>query len=184
MDSFEVNRILAAGLLALLAGILLTKLSDGLISPSPLEKSAYPLEVAQEDTASTLAVAMPDEKAEPIEPLLAMANVEHGKEVAKKCLQCHTFERKGAHRVGPNLWGVLGSKVARFTKYPYSTAFKNHGGTWDYKALNDYLYHPQKHIPGTKMAFAGIKKTRDRADLIAYLRTLSEMPLPLPKGKS
>ncbi len=180
MDSFEFNRILAAVLIALLIGMLVTKLSDTLISPHMLSKAAFPIEVAEDPNAAP-AEAQQEVKVEPVEPLLAAANVEHGQEVAKKCLQCHTFEKGGANRVGPNLWNVVGNKVAHMETYSYSSVFKTHGGTWTYDQLNDYLYHPSKHMPGTKMAFAGVKKTQDRADLIAYLRTLSDAPIPLPK---
>lgn len=181
MDGFELNRLLAAVLLALLLGMLATKLSDELVSSHFLTKDAYPIEIA-EGEASPATISQTEVKAELIEPLLAAANIEHGQEIAKKCLQCHTFEKGDANRVGPNLWGIVGNKVAHLESYAYSNAFKGHGGIWNYEALNDYLYHPQKHIPGTKMAFAGIKKTQDRADLIAYLRTLSDSPLALPKS--
>lgn len=183
MDGFELNRMLAAALLALLVGMLATKLSDELVSPRYLAKDAYPIVVTEEQSAPA-AASQEEVKAEPIEPLLASANVEHGQEVAKKCLQCHSFDKGVPNKVGPNLWGVVGNKVAHLESYGYSSAFKGHGGSWTYEELNDYLYHPQKHIPGTKMAFAGIKKTRDRADLIAYLRTLSDSLLALPKSES
>jgi cytochrome c len=180
MDGFEFNRILTAILLALLAGVIVSKVADTLITPHFLKKDAYPV-LASSEEVSPVVTSQPDMKAEPIEPLLLKANIEHGQEVAKKCLQCHTFEKGGANKVGPNLWGIVGGKVAHLEGYAYSSAFKKHGGVWRYEELNDYLYHPQTHIPGTKMAFAGLKKTQDRADLIAYLRTLSDSPLALPK---
>ena len=183
MDGFELNRMLAAVLLALLAGMLATKISDELVSPHYLTKDAYPIAATKEQTVPAGA-AQAEEKAEPIEPLLITASVEHGQEVAKKCLQCHTFEKGAPNKVGPNLWGILGNKVAHLEGYSYSSAFREHGGKWTYEELNDYLYHPQKHIPGTKMAFAGVKKAQDRADLIAYLRMLSDTPLALPKFES
>ncbi|MGI4851166.1 MAG: c-type cytochrome [Janthinobacterium lividum] len=181
MDGFEFNRILTAILMALLFGMLLTKLSDTLVSPKMLTKAAFPIEVVADAGAAPDPGAQQEAKAEPIEPLLVKASVEHGQEVAKKCLQCHTFDKGGPNRVGPNLWGIVGNKVAHMDSYSYSSVFKAHGGNWTYEELNDYLYHPSKHMPGTKMAFAGVKKTQDRADLIAYLRTLSDAPIALPK---
>lgn len=179
MDGFELNKVLCAILLALLIGMVSHKVADWLIAPMWLAKDVYQIDIVEENPSQTGPVAT-EEVIEAVEPLLAKASAENGQNIAKKCLQCHTFEKGGANKVGPNLWNVVGIKVAHSDTFAYSSAFKAHKGEWTYENLNHYLYKPQKFIPGTKMAFAGLKKTQERADLIAYLRTLSEAPKPLP----
>ncbi len=114
--------------------------------------------------------------------LLAQANVSSGKRVAKKCTACHTFKKGGKTKTGPNLYGIVGRKIGAVKGYKYSSAMAKHGGVWDYVALDQFLAKPKKFIRGTKMGFAGLKKPQDRADLIAYLRTFSPNPVPLPKS--
>lgn len=179
MDSFELNKVLCAILLALLIGMVSHKIADWLIAPTWLAKDVYQIDVTEESTAQS-GPTTGEETVEAIEPLLAKASAENGQNIAKKCLQCHTFEKGGANKVGPNLWNIVGNKVAHSDSFAYSSAFKGHKGEWTYENLNHYLYKPQKFIPGTKMAFAGLKKGQERADLIAYLRTLSDAPKPLP----
>ena len=99
---------------------------------------------------------------------------------AKKCLPCHTFEENGKNKIGPNLWNVLGRTKANQPDFPYSSSLAGIGGTWNYDALDDFLTSPKEYAPGTKMAFPGIKKPAVRANIIIYLRTLSEAPIALP----
>jgi cytochrome c len=179
MDSFELNKVLCAILLALLIGMVSHKIADWLIAPTWLSKDAYQIDIIEEDIPQS-GVTPNEDAIEIIEPLLAKANAENGQNIAKKCLQCHTFEKGGANKVGPNLWNIVGNKIAHSDSFAYSSAFKGHQGQWTYENLNHYIYKPQKFIPGTKMAFAGIKKGQERADLIAYLRALSDVPKPLP----
>lgn len=179
MDSFEFNKVLCAILLTLLIGMVSTKIADWLIAPQWLSKDIYVIEGGEEISLQPNNESK-EETIEPIEPLLIKANIENGQAIAKKCLQCHTFEKGGANKVGPNLWNIVGNKFAHSNTFAYSTAFKNKEGEWTYENLSHYLYKPQKFVPGTKMAFAGIKKAQERADLIAYLRTLSDSPKPLP----
>ncbi|MEZ5841470.1 MAG: cytochrome c family protein [Hyphomicrobiales bacterium] len=115
-----------------------------------------------------------------IDALLASADPEAGKAVAKKCLACHTFEDGAPNRVGPALWGVVGRPVGSVETFKYSDAMRGHGGEWTFEALDTYLADPKGAVPGNKMAFAGVKDAKDRANLIAYLRTLSASPVPLP----
>lgn len=180
MRGLELNKMMAAVLLALILGKIADLLGRSLINPLFLEKNAYHVE----GVSSIVSKPGAGEKGpEPIEPLLSKADVEKGKLVAKKCLQCHTFEKGGPNRVGPNLWGIVGAKHGHIEAFSYSSALKGKEGTWDYQALNLFLHKPRAYIPGTKMAFAGLEKIQDRADLIAYLRTLSEHPIPLPTLK-
>jgi cytochrome c len=178
MSGLELNKVaagvLVAGLIAMVAG----KVADGLYHPvHEVEKRGYAVEVAEDTGTGGAAEA---EKPENILPLLASADVAAGEALTKKCTSCHTFENGGANKVGPNLYGIVGSHVAHKSDYSYSDAVAGHGGTWDYNSLSHFIKKPKAHIPGTKMAFAGISKESDRANLIAYLRTLSATPVALP----
>lgn len=180
MDSFEINKTLMAIILALLIALLAGIVAERLVAPKPLEKQAYIVEGVESDDDA--AGAGGDEKAEPITPLLAKASMENGQKVAQKCLQCHTFEKGGANKVGPNLWDIVGNKSAHVSGFSYSSAMQQKNITWDFEALNEYLFKPRASVPGTKMSFVGLKKTQERADLIAYMRTLSDSPKALPGG--
>jgi cytochrome c len=113
--------------------------------------------------------------------LLPKASAENGKDLFKRCLQCHTPEKGGPNRVGPNLWGVVGRKSGAHAGFPYSEAMKTHNADWSWQELATYLHDPKAAIPGNKMAFAGIKDNAELGDLIVYLRTLSDSPQPLPQ---
>ena len=113
--------------------------------------------------------------------LLPAANPENGAGTFKKCLACHSAEKGAASKAGPNLWGVVGRARASEPGFNYSSAMKAKGGTWTFDELNKFLTNPRSDIPGTAMTFAGISRDRERADVIAYLRTLSDNPVPLPK---
>ncbi len=113
--------------------------------------------------------------------LLAAADPAQGQTVAKKCAACHNFEKGGPNKVGPNLWDIVGAKHAHKEDYSYSDAIKGMAGKeWTYAELDAFLTAPKAYAPGTKMTFVGIKKPEDRAALLAYLRSLSDSPKPLP----
>jgi cytochrome c len=167
--------ILSAGVLAMVSIIV----SGMLVQPDELKTPAYPIEGVVE----TAAAPADDAKAEavpPVDPLLASADVDKGAQIAKQCQACHNFAKGGPNLVGPNLWGVLGGPHAHMANYAYSDAMKAQKGDWTYEAVNAFIAHPQKTMPGTKMGFAGLKKPEDRADVIAWLRQQSDNPLPLP----
>tara|TARA_A100000171_G_scaffold49969_2_gene60264 strand:+ start:240 stop:782 length:543 start_codon:yes stop_codon:yes gene_type:complete len=179
MDGFEWNKVLMGLILALLVGKVSGKISDILIAPDINVKNAYVMaEVKETSTNNKI-----EDVLEPIEPLLASADLEAGQKVARKCLQCHSFENEGKNKVGPNLWNVVNAPYGHVDGFSYSAVIKeakSQGKKWDYESLNGFLEKPKKYLKGTKMAFVGLKKARDRANLIAYLRSLSNSPAPLP----
>ena len=124
----------------------------------------------------------PAEAAPPVEiaSLIAGADTARGVKVFKKCKACHTVDKGGKNKIGPNLWDVVNSEAGKRAGFSYSKAMLAKGGTWNYDNLGGFLAKPKAWLPGTKMAFAGLKKARDRASVIAYLRTLSDSPAPLP----
>lgn len=169
--------ILAAGLIAMVTGLI----ADALVSPHPLEKDAFAVEVAEDTAAPASSTAAPTEIA-PIAPLLAAADLKAGETSAKKCLTCHTFEKGGANKIGPNLWSIIGNHKAHLGDgFAYSPVILEHKGeTWDYESLNKFIANPAGYMKGTKMSFAGIRNDKERANVIAWLRTLSDSPVPLP----
>jgi cytochrome c len=177
MDSFELNKIAAAILIALLVIKGADLISQHLIPSVSLKDPAYKIAGVLSPTSlpSTESKGPP-----PIEPLLAAANIEQGAEVFKKCASCHTIDKGGANRIGPNLYGIVGAPKATHPAYSYSSAMTQKGGAWTYDDLNLLLYSPRTFVPGTKMSFAGIKDDKERAALIAYLRQQTTAPLPLP----
>lgn len=172
MDSFELNKLIMSVLLALIVLKGGDIIADKLVHPVYLKKNVYIVEgVAQKEGEPS---EKKEEKLEPIEPLLAAANVENGKMIAKQCLQCHSFEKGGPNKMGPDLWNITKRGVAKAPNYVYSSAMQKKGGEWTPENLNAFLHKPRSDVPGTKMSFVGLKKAQDRADVIAYLETLKE----------
>jgi cytochrome c len=176
-DSFEINKILGAVLGTLLITLALNIVSGSIFSPHKPEKPGYDIVVTEQPVAGGGGTAVQEE---PIEQLLAKASPEKGASVAKKCLACHDFAKGGPNKVGPNLYGIVNRERATHEGFSYSAAMKGKGGKWTIQDLNTYLVSPRTMVPGTSMAFAGISKGSDRADLIAYLNTLADNPAPLP----
>jgi cytochrome c len=178
MNSFELNKVLGAILGTCLALLALNITADAIFSPEKPAKPGYAIAVKE-----TGEKAAPAKKSEPIEVLLAKASTEKGESVSKQCHACHTLTKGGPNRVGPNLWNIVDSKRGEGRNgFNFSSAMKSKGGTWTDDELNKFLAGPQQYIPGTKMTFAGVKDDQKRADLIAYLHTLSDNPKPLPKA--
>ena len=167
MDSFEINKIVACVLVVALVFIGLANFSEILYHVEKPEVAAYQVEGA-EDMVVSASAAMADDTATaepeiPIQTLLASADIEKG----------------GANKIGPALWDIVNKDIGSKEDYKYSNAMAAYGGNWTYDQLNGYLLNPKKYIEGTKMSFVGLKKERDRANVILYLRSFSDNPAPI-----
>ena len=180
MDSFEINKIIASILLTALIIIGIGKFTDILFHVKKPEKSAYQIEGLEKvDTSSTTAEIKKEEKVD-IAALMAMGDLSTGEKVFKKCAACHSITKGGKNNIGPALYNVVGRKVGAVNDYKYSKALSVYGKEWTFEELNGYLIKPAKWIKGTKMAFAGLRKEKDRASVILYLNQNSDNPKPLP----
>jgi len=180
MNSFELNKILGAILGTCLIMLALNIGAGAIFAPEKPAKPGYNIAVKEADEGEKAGAAKEPEQ--PIETLLASASVEKGQATAKQCQACHTFEKGGPNRVGPNLWNVVGSERGEGRGFNFSAAMKAKGGKWTFDELNKFLANPRGYIPGTAMTFAGLSRPAQRADVIDYLRTLADNPVPLPKA--
>jgi cytochrome c len=172
MSSFEWNKIIASVLTAMIVAMVSGILASQLIRPKEPAKPVY-LPVAAEASASAGAAQQAAAGPEPIGPLLATADPKKGEQIAKVCATCHTFNKGGPNKIGPNLWGVADEQIAAVPNYQFSAALEaDKSEKWDPEKLNQWLYKPQSFAKGTKMTFVGIPKAQDRADVIAYLESL------------
>jgi cytochrome c len=181
MDSFELNKILGAVLGTCLALLALNITAGALFAPEKAAKPGY--EIAVQEKPAEGAGGAAKEAEQPIETLLASASAEKGAATAKQCQACHTLEKGGPNRVGPNLWGVVNRPKHSEAGFNYSAAMKSQSGNWTYDDLYIFLKSPKGMVPGTAMTFAGLSRDTQRADVIAYLRTLADSPAPLPTAK-
>ncbi len=177
MDSFEINKIVAAILMVALLIIGIGKLSDVIFYVEKPDKAGYVVEIEQTATKTTEKVVKEEID---IAALMAMGDLATGEKVFKKCAACHSIVKGGKNNIGPALYNVVGRKVGVINDYKYSKALAAYGKEWTFEELNGYLIKPAKWIKGTKMAFAGLRKEKDRASVILYLNKNSDNPLPLP----
>jgi cytochrome c len=183
MDSFEYNKLIGAFLGAVFVVFSVGIVSDAIFAAPHPEKEGFIIEAAEPE-AGAGGEAAPAE--EPIAVRLATADPVAGEAVHKKCTACHTTEKGGPNKVGPNLWDIVNRPVASHEGFAYSTPMKefSQGGSvvWDYDHLDQFLTSPKGLVKGTAMGFAGVKNPAERANLIAYLRTLADTPAPLPEA--
>ena len=179
MDSFEINKIVAAILMVALIIIGIGKVSDVVFHVEKPKIPGYAVDIEQAVTASATNSEMIEEKID-IAALMAMGDLAVGEKVFKKCAACHSIVKGGKNNIGPALYNVVGRQIGVIDDYKYSKALAGYGKEWTFEELNGYLTKPAKWIKGTKMAFAGLRKDKDRASVILYLNQNSDNPLPLP----
>ena len=179
MDSFEINKIVAAVLMVALLVIGIGKLSNVIFHVEKPKTPGYAVEVEEVTTVSSSTGTAVEEKID-IAALMAMGDVTTGEKVFKKCAACHSIVKGGKNNIGPALYNVVGRKTGAVSDYKYSKALASFEKEWTFEELNGYLTKPAKWIKGTKMAFAGLRKEKDRASVIKYLNQNSDSPVPLP----
>ena len=179
MDSFEINKIVAAILMVALLIIGISKLSNVIFHVEKPKTPGYAVEVEQATTVSSSTEKAVEEKID-IAALMAMGDLTTGEKVFKKCAACHSINKGGKNNIGPALYNVVGRQIGSISDYKYSKALSAYGKEWTFEELNGYLTKPAKWIKGTKMAFAGLRKESDRASVIKYLNQNSDSPVPLP----
>ena len=176
MDSFELNKIIAAIILVVLLIIGLDKVSDSVFQVNKPEKPGYMVEVIVQSTTNA------SESVEKFDVVafMAMGDLDVGKKIFKKCASCHSIAKGGGQKIGPALYNVVGRTVGGVTEYKYSKALASYGKNWTFEELNGFLIKPTTYLKGTKMAFAGLKKETERASVIKYLNQNNDNPKQLP----
>lgn len=183
MKGLELNKIASAILIAGIIAMVVGNVADILYQPNKEFKRGYTIETSEQPSNTHNNDNNPEEQID-ISVLMANASAEAGQKEFKKCSICHTVTKNGPHRVGPNLWNIVNAPKAMKDKFVYSKAMSDKKGNWTYGDLMSLLISPRKFVPGTKMAFAGYRNPQDAANVIAYLRTLSDKPEALPKQKT
>lgn len=181
MNSFEFNKVAGAVLAALLLIFGTKTLMEVVASEHKPEKAGWALPVTETASSTTEKAPAAAFKAADVVAMIGKASADAGKDVFKRCLQCHTIDKGGKNLVGPNLYGIVNRKVAAHEGFNYSDAMKKHGGEWNWEALAAYLHDPKAAAPGNKMAFNGVKDNAELADLLAYMGKLGDAPAALPK---
>jgi len=180
MDSFELNKIIAAVLMTALIVIGINKLAESIFHVEKPKQSAYKVEGVELASSTGTAIEVKEVVQLNIKEILSLGDAAHGEKVFKKCSACHIVAKGGKNLIGPALYGVVGRATASIPDYAYSSALKAHGKNWSFEELNAFLLKPRSYIKGTKMAYAGLRKDKDRASVILYLNNQSDNPLPRP----
>ncbi|WP_106752764.1 c-type cytochrome [Pannonibacter carbonis] len=180
MDSFELNKAAGAVLMVLLLTMGVGIVSDVIFTPTIPNQPGYEIVVESAESDASTVEAVPETV--PLSERLVAATVAGGEKAAKKCAACHSFDKGGANKVGPNLWGIVDRKPASHEGFSYSAAmvaFGESNPAWTLEQLYAFLQNPKAHVPGTSMGFAGLKKSEERADMIVYMNSMSDSPVPL-----
>ena len=183
MYGFEINKILASIILAILIIVGISYLGNLIVNIDQKENqvTAYKIDIPESDITTQSAVSEEGEIIEPISTLLINASLEQGEKLYKKCGTCHNYKKNSSSKIGPNLWDIINRPKGNVEGYAYSNSLLEFGGKWTYEELAKFLYKPKNYINGTKMNFAGLKNVNDRANLIFWLRQNSDNPVPLPE---
>ena len=176
MDSFEINKIISAVLIAVILVFGISKITDIVFHVESPKVQGYKVEIKSDSSSAAIAA----ENQVDISALLALGTAEEGKKVFKKCAACHSINQGGGNKIGPALYSVVGRSVASVVDYKYSKALTSYGKEWSFEELNGFLLKPAKWIKGNKMGFAGLKKDEDRASVILYMNENSDNPKTLP----
>jgi len=179
MDSFELNKIIAAILMVALLVIGLGKVADGVFHVEKPKNPGYQVEIESQLTSITSQTSEVEEKID-IATIMALGDVTSGEKIFKKCVACHSINKGGKNKIGPALYNVVGRTVGGLNDYKYSKALASYGKEWTFEELNGFLQKPASYLKGTKMSYAGLRKEKDRASIIKYLNKNSDSPKPLP----
>ena len=179
MDSFELNKIIAAVLMVALLVIGLGKIADVAFEVKKPTNPGYKVEGQVQLASSSSSATKVIEKID-IATVMAQGDVTNGEKIFKKCAACHSINKGGPNKIGPALYNVVGRKVGGVASYKYSKALASYGKKWSFEELNGFLIKPAKYLKGTKMSYAGLRKETDRASVIKYLNKSSDNPKPLP----
>ena len=179
MDSFELNKIIAAILMVALLVIGLGKIADVAFHVKKPKNPGYKVEGQVQLASITSEVTEVEEKID-IATLMAQGDVTNGEKIFKKCAACHSINKGGRNKIGPALYNVVGRKVGGVADYKYSKTLTSYGKEWSFEELNGFLIKPATYLKGTKMSYAGLRKEGDRASIIKYLNQNSDNPKPLP----
>ena len=182
MSGFEVNKILASIIVAIIIFVIIGLVGNFVIKINydESQETAYKIDIPLTSVDSTTPTDINDKAVKAISPLLADASLEKGEKISKKCGTCHNYKKGSKSKIGPNLWDLINRPKASVSGFAYSNALIEFGGNWTYEELNGFLYKPKEYISGTKMNFAGLKNAEDRANLILWLNQHSDNPVPLP----
>ena len=183
MYGFEINKILASIILAILVIVGISYLGNLIVNVDHKENqvTAYKIDIPEFDTSTKSVANKESEFIEPISALLMNASLEKGEKLYKKCGTCHNYQKNSTSKIGPNLWNIINRPKGSIAGFAYSSSIIEFGGKWTYEELSRFLYKPKDYISGTKMNFAGLKNVEDRANLINWLRQQSDNPVPLPE---
>ena len=179
MDSFELNKIIAAILMVALLVIGLGKIADGVFHVKKPKNPGYRVEV-ESQLASTTSQSTNIIETIDIAAIMALGDVASGEKIFKKCVACHSINKGGRNKIGPALYNVVGRAVGGVDNYKYSKTLATYGKEWTFEELNGFLTKPSVYLKGTKMSYAGLRKEKDRASIIKYLNQNSDSPKLLP----